>query len=158
MKAVVATSRMHESSRRRTDSCEMPNSDKTSRQGSIQKENTLDSLKEPIPIKEGSEQVEDGAVHVPSSPSPPLHPPHKSKPSALSGTMPVRPPLIAEVHRQTSVILKAPVVRPRVPKKSCSVEPGGKCEPLSTTPPSPKNLSNGFSVGVEAGGSTAECQ
>lgn len=158
MKAVVATSRMHESSRRRTDSCEMPNSDKTSRQGSIQKENTLDSLKEPIPIKEGSEQVEDGAVHVPSSPSPPLHPPHKSKPSALSGTMPVRPPLIAEVHRQTSVILKAPVVRPRVPKKSCSVDPGGKCEPLSTTPPSPKNLSNGFSVGVEAGGSTAECQ
>lgn len=156
MKAVVATSRMHECSRRRTDSCEMPNSDKTSRQGSIQKENTLDSLKEPV--KEGSEQVEDGAVRMPSSPSPLLHPPHKSKPSALPGTTPVRPPLIAEGHRQTSVIPKAPVVRPRVPKKSCSVDPGGKCEPLSTTPPSPKNLSNGFSVGVEAGGSTAECQ
>ncbi|KTG33212.1 hypothetical protein cypCar_00021083, partial [Cyprinus carpio] len=157
MKAVVATSRMHEGSRRRTDSCEMPNADKTSRQSSIQKDNTVDSQREPIPIKEGSEQVEDGAL----SPSCPfLHPTHKSKPSVLSGPMPTRPPLIAEGHRQTSVLPKAPVVRPRVPKKSCSVDPGGKHEPslVSTSPPSPKNLSNGFSMSVEAGGSTAECQ
>ncbi|KAL1265551.1 hypothetical protein QQF64_003578 [Cirrhinus molitorella] len=154
MKAVVATSRMHEGSRRRTDSCEMPNADKTSRQSSIQKDNTLDSQREPIPIKEGSEQAEDGAT------SPPLHSTHKSKPTVLSGPMPTRPPLIAEGHRQASVLPKAPVVRPRVPKKSCSVDPGGKHEPLpvSTTPASPKNLSNGFSMSVEASGSTAECQ
>ncbi|KAI2659409.1 Calcium/calmodulin-dependent protein kinase type IV [Labeo rohita] len=128
MKAVVATSRMHEGSRRRTDSCEMPNADKTSRQSSIQKDNTLDSHRQPIPIKEGSEQVEDGAT--------------------------------TEGHRQASVLPKAPVVRPRVPKKSCSVDPGGKHEPsaVSTTPPSPKNLSNGFSMSVEASSSTAECQ
>lgn len=157
MKAVVATSRMHEGSRRRTDSCEMPNTEKTSRQSNIQKENTLDSQREPIPIKEGFKQVEDGAQ---SPSSTPLHPTHKSKSSALSGPMPTRPPLIADGHRQISVIPKAPVVRPRVPKKSCSVDPGGKHEPLSvsTTPPSPKNLSNGFSMGVETGGSTAECQ
>ncbi|XP_055040738.2 calcium/calmodulin-dependent protein kinase type IV isoform X1 [Misgurnus anguillicaudatus] len=156
MKAVVATSRMHEGSRRRTDSCEMPNSDKTCCQSNIKKEDNLGSQNGPVPIKEDSEQVEDGAVHVQSSPSPPLHPPHKSKPA----TMPTRPPLIAEGHRQTSVIPKAPVVRPRVPQKSFSVEPGGKCEssPLSTTPPSPKSLSNGFTMGLEAGGSTAECQ
>lgn len=157
MKAVVATSRMHEGSRRRTDSCEMPNTEKTLRQSSIQKENTLDSQREPIPIKEGFKQVEDGAQ---SPSSTPLHPTHKSKSSALSGPMPTRPPLIADGHRQISVIPKAPVVRPRVPKKSCSVDPEGKHEPLpvSTTPPSPKNLSNGFSMGVETGGSTAECQ
>lgn len=157
MKAVVATSRMHECSRRRTDSCEMPNADKTSRQSSIHKDNTLDYQSEPIPIKEGSEQVEDGALN-PSSP--PLHPTHISKPSVLSGPMPTRPPLIAEGHRQTSVLPKAPVVRPRVPKKSCSVDPGGKHKPspASTTPPSPKNLSNGFTMSVEASGSTAECQ
>ncbi|XP_016324055.1 calcium/calmodulin-dependent protein kinase type IV-like [Sinocyclocheilus anshuiensis] len=157
MKAVVATSRMHEGSRRRTDSCEMPNADKTSRQSSIQKDNTVDSQREPIPIKEGSEKVEDGAL----SPScPPLHPTHKSKPSVLSGPMHTHPPLIAEGLRQTYVLPKAPVVRPRVPKKSCSVDPGGKHEPspVSTTPPSPENLSNGFSMSVEAGGSTAECQ
>ncbi|XP_051528994.1 calcium/calmodulin-dependent protein kinase type IV-like [Myxocyprinus asiaticus] len=160
MKAVVATSRMHEGSRRRTDSYEMPNSDKNSRQSSLQKENTLDSQREPNSIKESSDKVEDEASHIPSSPSPPLHPPHKSKPSGLPGPMPTRPPLIAEGHRQTSVIPKAPVVRPRVPKKGCSVDPGGKHEPLSvsTTPPSPKNLSNGFTMGVEAGGNTAECQ
>lgn len=157
MKAVVATSRMHEGSRRRTDSCEMPNADKTSRQSSIQKDNTLDSHRQPIPIKEGSEQVEDGAT---SPSNPPLQPTHKSKPSVLSGPMPTRPPLIAEGHRQASVLPKAPVVRPRVPKKSCSVDPGGKHEPsaVSTTPPSPKNLSNGFSMSVEASSSTAECQ
>lgn len=157
MKAVVATSRMHECSRRRTDSCEMPNADKTSRQSSIHKDNTLDYQSEPIPIKEGSEQVEDGAL---SPSSPPLHPTHISKPSVLSGPMPTRPPLIAEGHRQTSVLPKAPVVRPRVPKKSCSVDPGGKHKPspASTTPPSPKNLSNGFTMSVEASGSTAECQ
>lgn len=154
MKAVVATSRMHEGSRRRTDSCEMPNTENTLCQSSIQKENT--SQREPIPIKEGFKQVEDEA-HCPLST--PIHPTHKSKSSALSGPMPTRPPLIADGHRQTSVIPKAPVVQPRMPKKSCSVDPGGKYEPLpvSTTPPSPKNLSNGFSMGVETGGSTAEC-
>lgn len=125
MKAVVATSRMHEGSRRRTDSCEMAHTDKTSCQSSIHKENTMNSQREPISIKEGSGQVADGALG-PSNPTP--HSTPKSKPSAHSGPMPTRPPLIAEGHRQTSVIPKAPVVRPREPKKSFSVDPGGKHE------------------------------
>ncbi|XP_077059017.1 calcium/calmodulin-dependent protein kinase type IV [Siphateles boraxobius] len=156
MKVVVATSRMHEGSRRRTDSCEMPNTEIILCQSRIPKENTLDFQKEPIPIKEGFKQVEDGTQ---SPSSTPLHHTHKSKSSALSGPIPTRPPLIADGHRQTSIIPKAPVVRPRMPKKSCSVDPGGKYEPLpvSATPPSPKNLSNGFSMCVETGGSTAEC-
>lgn len=149
MKAVVATSRMHEGSRRRTDSCEIPSSDKTSRQCSLAKEAPMDTQNE-----EGMDKTkEKEASHNPSSS---IHTPLSPKPSTLTmGTMPTRPPLKAEGLRQTSVMAMGPVVRPRAPKKSCSVDPGVNPLPVLASPPSPKSMSNGF---VETGNSTAECQ
>ncbi|KAK3561671.1 hypothetical protein QTP86_012487 [Hemibagrus guttatus] len=157
MKAVVATSRMHEGSRRRTDSCEIPSSDKNSRQCSLAKDVPMDTQSEPVnPVQEDMVKTEEKeASHDPSSP---IHASVIPKPSTLTmGTMPTRPPLKAEGLRQTTVMAMAPVVRPRVPKKSCSVDPGVKHEPLPVlaSPPSPKSMSNGF---VETGNSTAECQ
>ncbi|GAA6100017.1 calcium/calmodulin-dependent protein kinase type IV isoform X1 [Tachysurus ichikawai] len=157
MKAVVATSRMHEGSRRRTDSCEIPSSDKNSRQCSLAKDAPMDTQSESVnPVEEDMVKTEEKeASHDPSSP---IHASMNPKPSTLTmGTMPTRPPLKVEGLRQTTVMAMAPVVRPRVPKKSCSVDPGVKHEPLPVlaSPPSPKSMSNGF---VETGNSTAECQ
>lgn len=156
MKAVVATSRMHEGSRRRTDSCEIPNSDKNSRQCSLAKEAPMDTQSESMPVEEGMDKTkEKEASHDAGSPN---HTPLSPKSSTLTmGIMPTRPPLKAEGLRQTSVMAMAPVVRPRAPKKSCSVDPRIKHEPLPVlaSPPSPKSMSNGF---VETANSTAECQ
>ncbi|KAI5101882.1 calcium/calmodulin-dependent protein kinase type IV-like, partial [Silurus meridionalis] len=158
MKAVVATSRMHEGSRRRTDSCEIPGSDKNSRQCSLAKDAPMDTQSESEPAKEDIDKTKkvNEASH---DPNPPIHTPLSSKSSTLTtmGTMPTRPPLKAEVLRQTTVMAMAPVVRPRVAQKSCSVDPGVKHGPLPdlASPPSPKSMSNGF---VETGNSTAECQ
>ncbi|XP_076880875.1 calcium/calmodulin-dependent protein kinase type IV [Brachyhypopomus gauderio] len=139
MKAVVATSRMHEGSRRRTDSCEIPssdknsrrlnceipNSDKNSRRISIQREAPMDVQNEPVPVEQDVDKP--GEKEALRDLIPPIHPPHGSKlPMLPLGPLPTRPPLKAEGLRQTSVIPKVPVVRPRAPKKSCSVEPGGK--------------------------------
>lgn len=156
MKAVVATSRMHEGSRRRTDSCEIPSSDKNSRQCSLPKDAPMDTQSQSVPVEEGMDKTEKKeASHDTSSP---IHTPLSPKSSTLTmGTMLTRPPLKAEGLIQTSVMAMAPVVRPRVPKKSCSVDLGVKHEPLPVlaSPPSPKSMSNGF---VETGNSTAECQ
>ncbi|KAM9461578.1 calcium/calmodulin-dependent protein kinase type IV [Clarias gariepinus] len=156
MKAVVATSRMHEGSRRRTDSCEIPNSDKNSRQCSMAKGVPMDTQSETMLDEEGTDKTEKkDASHDKNSP---IQSPLSPKTSTLTmATMPTRPPLKAEGLRQPSVMAMAPVVRPRVPKKSCSVDPGVKHEPLPVlaSPPSPKSMSNGF---VETGNSTAECQ
>ncbi|KAK1805807.1 hypothetical protein P4O66_012856 [Electrophorus voltai] len=139
MKAVVATSRMHEGSRRRTDSCEISNSDKNSRQISCeipksdknsrrissQREAPMDIQSERVAVEQDVDKaVEKEELH---DLIPPIHPPHGSKSPMLPlGPLPNRPPLKVEGLRQTSVIPKAPVVRPRAPKKSCSVDPGGK--------------------------------
>lgn len=156
MKAVVATSRMHEGSRRRTDSCEIPSSDKNSRQCSLPKDAPMDTQSQSVPVEEGMDKTEKKeASHDTGSP---IHTPLSPKSSTLTmGTMLTRPPLKAEGLIQTSVLAMAPVVRPRVPKKSCSVDLGVKHEPLPVlaSPPSPKSMSNGF---VETGNSTAECQ
>ncbi|XP_017333199.1 calcium/calmodulin-dependent protein kinase type IV [Ictalurus punctatus] len=156
MKAVVATSRMHEGSRRRTDSCEIPSSDKNSRQCSLPKDAPMDTQSQSVPVEEGMDKTEKKeASHDTSSL---IHTPLSPKSSTLTmGTMLTRPPLKAEGLIQTSVLAMAPVVRPRVPKKSCSVDLGVKHEPLPVlaSPPSPKSMSNGF---VETGNSTAECQ
>ncbi|XP_030640876.1 calcium/calmodulin-dependent protein kinase type IV [Chanos chanos] len=165
MKAVVATSRMHEGSRRRTDSCEIPGSDRTSRQSSIQKDPTMDGPNEPAGTKEaeqtaeGEERERESASQGKSNPnaSTPPPPPHSPKPST---PLPPRPPLKADGLRQASVMPHAAAVRPRVPTKSCSVNPGGRQEPppVLASPPSPKPLSNGFTLGVDASTKRTQCQ
>uniref|UniRef100_A0A674DR99 Calcium/calmodulin-dependent protein kinase type IV n=1 Tax=Salmo trutta TaxID=8032 RepID=A0A674DR99_SALTR len=104
---------------------------------------------------------------------PPLPPrcpiPSTTNPPLLAGVLfpsrpPTRPPLRGvDGQRQISVIPKTTVVRPRVPQKSCSSVDSSttKREPSSpvlTTPPSPKSLGNRFSMGVESGSKTAQCQ
>lgn len=168
MKAVVATSRMHEGSRRRTDSCEIPGSG-TSRQSSMQQDpppessspaptekETL-SQKELLPEKDESKSTNKGAVRV----SPPCSPEPPSSDVTPTGPTPTRPPLRIDGVRQASVIPKTLPVQPRLPQKSCSVvEPTSRVAamPLLTTPPSPKSLSNGFTPGVEPASKTTHCQ
>ncbi|XP_031678336.1 calcium/calmodulin-dependent protein kinase type IV [Oncorhynchus kisutch] len=169
MKAVVATSRMHEGSRRRTDSCDIPGSDKTtSRQSSMQQDPPQDSLEgQACQGTDTSQTQEDDQCPPPLPPRCPI--PSTTNPPLLAGGLfpsrpPTRPPLRGvDGQRQMSVIPKTAVVRPRVPQKSCSSvdstttkrEPSS---PVLTTPPSPKNLGNRFSMGVESGSKTAQCQ
>ncbi|XP_036378703.1 calcium/calmodulin-dependent protein kinase type IV [Megalops cyprinoides] len=169
MKAVVATSRMHEGSRRRTDSCEGTGCDKTSRQSSMQKEPSQDSQSQPRHTKNTPELTEEELPQSQATSSPHALPPHSSKqpstpprlPENAASPMPIRPPLKPEGLKQSSVIPKTAVVRPRTPRKTCSVvDPSDKSEPspVLTSPPSPKSLSNGFVVGVESSSKTAQCQ
>uniref|UniRef100_A0AAY4ESV4 Si:ch73-60h1.1 n=1 Tax=Denticeps clupeoides TaxID=299321 RepID=A0AAY4ESV4_9TELE len=163
MKAVVATSRMHEGSKRRTDSCEMPSTDKPA-PSSIQKGSSQGPPDELSCVEESgcrtTEEPDDPQnqpVLTPSQNPKPSNPPLPT--GVPTCPMPTRPPLKAGGIKQVSVIPKTAVVRPRVPKKSCSLGPGEKCEPspVLTSPPSPKNLSNGF-VEVETASSTTQCQ
>ncbi|KAM8875645.1 calcium/calmodulin-dependent protein kinase type IV [Spinachia spinachia] len=168
MKAVVATSRMHESSRRRTDSCEIPGSG-TSRQSSMQQDPPPESTspapddKEALPPdqqsprKEESKSVDHGVL----SPSPPPSPKPPSSDAKTAGSAPTRPPLRAEGQRHASVIPKTNLVKPRPPQKSCSmIEPPSRVEapPTMTTPPGPNSLTNGFTPGAESASKTANCQ
>lgn len=175
MKAVVATSRMHEGSRRRTDSCEMPGSG-TSRQSSIQQDPPSESTGSapedkdaPSPDQQVPKEVEPKLADQSAlSPSPPRSPnPSRSDVTsagpALAPTGPTltRPPLRADGLRQTSVIPKTMLVQPRLPQKSCSVicpAPRVEATPPMGSPPSPNNLSNGFTPGVEPSSETAHCQ
>ncbi|XP_041912304.1 calcium/calmodulin-dependent protein kinase type IV isoform X2 [Alosa sapidissima] len=188
MKAVVATSRMHEGSRRRTDSCEMPGSDKTSRQSSMQTEPVLESqtdleaAEQTTPSPRTAADKPEASVPTPvpaCAPSAPLLPIHSPKPS--SGTPPpppaapmgalTAPPLTRPPLKQTSVVPKTGAFPLRLPMKSCSAVgtstaatsaagTGEKREPalVLPSPPSPKGLSNGFTTGVDAGSKTAQCQ
>lgn len=167
MKAVVATSRMHEGSRRRTDSCEIPASG-TSRQSSMQDlppESTSPTPNEKEatpPDQEVPEKAEpklaDQSALGPSPPRSPTTPVSEAPPT---GSALVRPPLRADGLRQASVIPKSMLVHPRLPQKSCSVvEPGLRAEatPPLGSPPSPSTLSNGFAPGAEPSSKTAPCQ
>ncbi|XP_074523632.1 calcium/calmodulin-dependent protein kinase type IV [Halichoeres trimaculatus] len=168
MKAVVATSRMHEGSRRRTDSCEMPGSG-TSRQSSMQQDPPPESSspapsdKESPPLDEqtlqegGSKSADTNA----QSPSPPRSPKPPTSDVVPTGPAPIRPPLRADGLRQASVIPKTIPVQPRLPQKSCSVvEPTSRVEatPTLATPPSPNSLLNGFTPGVGPPSKTTHCQ
>ncbi|KAJ8277475.1 hypothetical protein GJAV_G00075560 [Gymnothorax javanicus] len=168
MKAVVATSRMHEGSRRRTDSCEGTGCHKTSRQSSLLKEPSQDSqdgqgqtdsapgLTDKKPDQSQSTSVSPVPSHSPKR----LSTPPKS-PETPTSPLPTRPPLKPEGLKQASVIPKTAVVRPCTPRKTCSMlDPVVKHEPTTIlpTPPSPKSLSNGFIVGVEPCSKTAQCQ
>lgn len=167
MKAVVATSRMHEGSRRRTDSCEIPGSG-NSRQSSMQQDPPPESdcpapsAKADAPVDH--QQQQDGksepADQSGLSPSPPRSPKPPSSDPTPTGPTPTRPPLRADGVRQ-SVITKPLLVQPKLPQKShSSVEPvsGVEATPTLATPPSPNSLSNGFMVGAEPGSKTAHCQ
>lgn len=184
MKAVVATSRMHEGSRRRTDSCEMPGSDKTSHQSSMQTEpvpesptdlETAEKTPSPSTTAEEGEVPQNLSSCTPTAPllpsqspcpdtsTPPPPPAPVGAPTAPPLT---RPPLKPDGLKQASVIPKTGAFPPRLPMKSCSVvgAAGEKCEPtlVLPSPPSPKSLSNGFGVGVgvgvEGGNKTTQCQ
>lgn len=166
MKAVVATSRMHEGSRRRTDSCEIPGSG-TSRQSSMQQDPPPESTgpastdtKAPPPDQQMPQEAETkSAIQNVLSPSPPSSPKLPSPDVTAKGPAPTRPPLRADGLRQASVIPKTVLVQPRLPQKSCSVmEPAARVEATLGTPPSPNNLSNGFTSGAEPSSKTAHCQ
>ncbi|XP_062412385.1 calcium/calmodulin-dependent protein kinase type IV [Sardina pilchardus] len=103
MKAVVATSRMHEGSRRRTDSCEMPAGDKTSRQSSMQTE----------PVPESQSDPDASETTMPTTPTTPSPGTAADQPEPST---PAPVPL-----KQTSVIPKTGAYPPRLPMKSCSV-------------------------------------
>uniref|UniRef100_A0A3Q2Q6W1 Si:ch73-60h1.1 n=1 Tax=Fundulus heteroclitus TaxID=8078 RepID=A0A3Q2Q6W1_FUNHE len=168
MKAVVATSRMHEGSRRRTDSCEIPGS-VTPRQSSMQQDPPSESAgsapeekkattpDQQVPQKDESKPADQGAV----SPSPPRSPNPPSSDASPTGPALVRPPLRADGLRQASVIPKSMLVQPRLPQKSCSVIESvyrGEATPSLGSPPSPNNLSNGFTQGAEPSTKAAHCQ
>lgn len=168
MKAVVATSRMHEGSRRRTDSCDIPGSG-ASRQSSMQQdpppesaESTHRDKEAPPPDQELPQEVESKAADQSAlSHSPPRSPEPPTSDVTPVGAIPTRPPLRAGGLRQVSVIPKSMLVQPRLPQKSCSViESTPRVEPTPTlgSPPSPNNLSNGFTPGAEPTSKTTHCQ
>lgn len=163
MKAVVATSRMHEGSRRRTDSCEIPGSG-GSRQSSMQQDPPPDPTSPAPTDKEDpppDQQQEVQSQPADLSPSPPRSPKPPTSDVTPTGPAPTRPPLRADGLRQASVVPKTMSVQPRLPQRSCSVvEPASRGEatpPLATTP-SPSSLSNGFTPGAEPASKTAQCQ
>uniref|UniRef100_A0A8D3CGX6 Calcium/calmodulin-dependent protein kinase type IV n=1 Tax=Scophthalmus maximus TaxID=52904 RepID=A0A8D3CGX6_SCOMX len=139
MKAVVATNRMHDGSRRRTDSYkEAPPSDQH-------------------PEEDESKPADQSTL----SPSPPHSPKPPSSDVTPTGPAPTRPPLRADGLRQVSVTPKTVLVQPRPPQKSCSVvesTPRVEATPTLTTPPSPNSLSNGFIPGAEPANKTTHCQ
>ncbi|KAK5931257.1 hypothetical protein CgunFtcFv8_027420 [Champsocephalus gunnari] len=177
MKAVVATSRMHESSRRRTDSCEMPGSG-TSRQSSMQQDPPPESTspspddeEAPPPDQDDESKPSNQSALTPSPPRTPEPPPSSeatptgpaptttAPPPTPTGPAPIRPPLRVDGIRQASVIPKTMLVQPRLQQKSFSlVEPSSRVDATLATPPSPTSLSNGFMPGAEPASKTAPCQ
>uniref|UniRef100_A0A671UCX1 Calcium/calmodulin-dependent protein kinase type IV n=1 Tax=Sparus aurata TaxID=8175 RepID=A0A671UCX1_SPAAU len=156
MKAVVATSRMHEGSR-------------PSRQSSMQQDPPPESTSPPpsdketpsqnqqLPQEDESKSTNQSAL----SPSPPCSPKPPISDATPTGPAPIRPPLRVEGLRQASVVPKTVPVQPRLPQKSCSVvEPASRVEatPTLATPPSPNSLSNGFTPGAEPANKTTHCQ
>ncbi|KAK0150576.1 Calcium/calmodulin-dependent protein kinase type IV [Merluccius polli] len=163
MKAVVATSRMHESSRRRTDSCELPGSG-ASRQGSIQQDPPPDTDHAP-PAGEAMptsalENSKTGGSTLPLPLAPPTRPPLKAdglrhasvipmttgapprmsrKPFSALETMP--PALTTPLTKATPIASALPIIS-TTPLTTAT-------PPRIATPKSPKNLSNGFPVGAE---------
>lgn len=168
MKAVVATSRMHEGSKRRTDSCEIPGSG-NSRQSSIQQDpapepvGSAPSAKETTPEDEQVHQ-KDGSNSNDQSPAN-SSPPHGPKPTSskvpAAGPGPTRPPLRADGLPHASIVPKTTQTQTHLADKSFSVvDPSSKIETMSllARPPSPDGLSNGLVSGPEAASKTAHGQ
>lgn len=168
MKAVVATSRMHEGSKRRTDSCEIPGSG-NSRQGSIQQDPSpepegpapavKDSTPEDqqVPQKEGSRSNDQ----APPNCSAPQGPKAAGSRVSSPDPAPARPPLRAGGLAHASILTKTPPVQTQPPQESSSVlDPSSKIETMSLLagPPSPDGLSNGVAAGAETATKTAHGQ
>lgn len=160
MKAVVATSRMHEGSKRRTDSCEIPGSG-NSRQGSIQQDPTPEpvgsapSARETAPEDERVHQKDGSSSNdqSPANSSPPLGPKPAGSKVPAAGPGPTRPPLRADGLQPASIAPKPTQTQTHPPEKSFSVvDPSSKIETMSllARPPSPDGLSNGLASGPEA--------
>lgn len=168
MKAVVATSRMHEGSKRRTDSCEIPGSG-NSRQSSIQQDPTAEPEGLTPKVKEST--PEDQQVHQKEGsrsneqPASNSSPPQGCKPAVsrvpATGPAPTRPPLRADGLPHASILPKTSPVHTPPPQKSFSVmDPSSKIETMSLLagPPSPDSLGNGLTAGSETAGKTGHCQ
>lgn len=167
MKAVVATSRMHEGSKRRTDSCEIPGSG-NSRQSSIQQDPPPEP-EGPAPTPKDS-RPEEPRVHQKEGSRSKEQPPSSSSPQGrraagsrvpAAGSAPARPPLRADGLPHASILPKTPPIHTPPPRKSCSVvDPSSKIETMSLLagPPSPDRLSNGLGAGSETAGKTAQRQ
>uniref|UniRef100_A0A8C9XSZ5 Calcium/calmodulin-dependent protein kinase type IV n=1 Tax=Sander lucioperca TaxID=283035 RepID=A0A8C9XSZ5_SANLU len=155
MKAVVATSRMHESSRRRTDSCDIPGSG-TSRQSSMQQDPPPETASPEAPPPDQPPPPQADQSQPTDKPARSTSPPRGSKPPAGEAA-PTRPPLRADGPRQASVIPKTAALQPRLPQKSRSVvEPASRA--AEATPPSPSSLSNGFTPAAEPASTPRRCQ
>ncbi|XP_034438177.1 calcium/calmodulin-dependent protein kinase type IV [Hippoglossus hippoglossus] len=162
MKAVVATSRMHEGSRRRTDSCEIPGSG-ASRQSSMQQDQPPDSTdpapsdqEAPPPDQQPQDDESKPTDKSALSPSSPRVLKSPSSDVTATDAAPTRPPLRADGLRQVSVSPKTVLVQPRLPQKSCSmVEPTSRVE---GTPSSPNSLTNGFTPVAEPANKMPHCQ
>ncbi|XP_072295233.1 calcium/calmodulin-dependent protein kinase type IV [Eucyclogobius newberryi] len=163
MKAVVATSRMHEGSKRRTDSCEISTSG-TSRQSSMQQDpppESSDSTSETsspapnqlqaTPTEPSQQPGSDESTLEPGAPSPPRSPklPICNNDIISSNPAPVRPPLRAEGQRPASVIPKNFLVQSQ--RSHSAIDPAHVTQttPPVATPPSSNSLSNG--LGSEKG-------
>lgn len=158
MKAVVATSRMHEGSRRRTDSCEIPGSG-ASRQSSMQQDPAPEPASPTLEDKEttppGEQPQEDQSKSSDQRTPSPCPSQSSNVPSSdpTPTTVRTRPPLRADGLRQTSVVPKTMLVQTQVPPKSCSLigsASQGESTRALATPQSPDNLSNGFTSEAEA--------
>ncbi|KAK7889061.1 hypothetical protein WMY93_024621 [Mugilogobius chulae] len=154
MKAVVATSRMHESSKRRTDSCEISASG-TSRQSSMQQDPSPESAdpapetSSPAPAPpqttptEASQQPSDQSASEPSAPSPPRSPKPLPGNSDIIGSSvapnpaPIRPPLRADGIRPASVIPKNLLVQSQRSQSAIDPTTSHRPRPLWPRPPAP---------------------
>lgn len=150
MKAVVATSRMHEGSRRRTDSCEISASG-TSRQSSMQQDPPPDQPDPPTDPADPTDSSDpahtaSGPAHSAQEATPPQSSATPPQSSASEETPPVRPPLRADGLRPASVIPKNFLVQSQRSLSATDPAP-----PAQATPPGNSALSNGFSADAEDG-------
>ncbi|KAG8003320.1 hypothetical protein GBF38_018324 [Nibea albiflora] len=136
MKAVVATSRMHEGSRRRTDSCEIPSSG-TSRQSSMQQDPPPESTspaptdKEALPPDQQPPREDESkpANQSAVSPSLPRSPKPPSSDVTPTGPAPTRPPAAGDGLRQASVIPKNHGSAPNAAEELLMVDPASRVRP-----------------------------
>uniref|UniRef100_A0A3B4BDK3 Calcium/calmodulin-dependent protein kinase type IV n=1 Tax=Periophthalmus magnuspinnatus TaxID=409849 RepID=A0A3B4BDK3_9GOBI len=169
MKAVVATSRMHEGSRRRTDSCEISASG-TSRQSSMQQDPPSESA-DPVDPPKTSSPTTNLQQATPTEPSQPSDedtsepgvpsPPHGPKPQTANSDIicssptlnpaPIRPPLRADGIRPASVIPKNFLVQPQRSQSAIDPTHITQTTPPAATPPSQSSLSNGLGSETEEG-------
>ncbi|XP_006639996.1 calcium/calmodulin-dependent protein kinase type IV isoform X1 [Lepisosteus oculatus] len=150
MKAIVATSRIgnhsqHEGSRgnRRAGS---PGGqvDKAPRKGSMQTEPSQGAPGHSA-VKDRQASAEDSPSTGSPEPRPKSPQPGPQRPLGSPDKASKHHSSKPDIHKQASAVPKTAVVKPRPPRKSCSVEPTNEHDASPTiVPATPKNLSNGF--------------